>query len=325
MTTMTNSRLSETTADSQKSIGDPPRSKSKRHLKRTTWAAIGFSAPLVIYLLVFYLAPLIQNISMSFHRFSRKTFVTGDAPFAGFDIYKEVLGSSEFWTTLKQSLIFVIVCIVFQYGLGLALAVFFKQSFKLNGFLRGVFLVPWLIPPMISGTTWQWMMDADSGVFNEILKTLGMNPVWWLQADHALWAVIIANIWLGILFNLVILYSGLQNISGDLYEAASLDGASAWQQFWRITFPLLKPVTLITLLLGFVYTLKTVDIIWIMTMGVGTSQTLATWSYAMAFGKGYSSTIKYSEASVVGTVLILIALVFAFIYLWAQRNEEEDV
>lgn len=297
--------------------------RNKRR-KITKWAAIGFVSPLVIYLVVFYLAPLVQNISMSLHRFSRKTFVTGEAPFSGLDIYKEVLSSSEFWTTLKQTLIFVAGSIIFQYGIGLALAVFFKQNFRLNAFLRGVFLVPWLIPPMISGTTWQWMMDADSGIFNKILGLVGIDPVWWLQADNSLWAVLIANIWLGIPFNLVILYSGLQNINGDLYEAASLDGASSWQQFWKITFPLLKPVSLITLLLGFVYTLKTVDIIWIMTMGVGSSQTLATWSYAMAFGKGYSSTIKYSEASVIGTVLIFIALIFAFVYLWAQRKEEDQ-
>ena len=107
-------------------------------------------------------------------------------------------------------------------------------------------------------------------------------------------SVTIANIWLGIPFNLVILYSGLQNIPTDLYEAASLDGAGPWRQFWSITFPLLRPVTAITLLLGFVYTLKVVDIIWIMTMGTGSSQTLATWAYAMAFGKGASAVIKYS-------------------------------
>lgn len=177
---------------------------------------------------------------------------------------------------------------------------------------------------MISGTTWQWMMDADNGIFNRIIEFFGGSSIWWLQADHSLWAVIIANIWLGIPFNLVILYSGLQNINVDLYEAAALDGCNAWQRFWKITFPLLKPVTMITLLLGFVYTLKTVDIIWIMTQGSGTSQTLATWAYAMAFGKGHSSTIRYSEASVVGTILILIAVVFAFIYLAVQRKEEEQ-
>ncbi|PJM77489.1 ABC transporter permease [Bifidobacterium felsineum] len=292
-------------------------------MKTSTLAAIGFAAPLIIYLLIFYIAPLVQNISMSLHRYTRRTFVTGEAPWSGLDIYKEVVGSHEFWVTFGQTMVFVIISIFFQYWIGLALAVFFNQNFKLSGLLRGAFLVPWLLPPMVSGTTWQWMMDADNGVINKFLGLFGVDPIWWLQADHSLWAVIIANIWLGIPFNLVILYSGLQNINVDLYEAASLDGCNAWQKFWKITFPLLKPVTMITLLLGFVYTLKTVDIIWIMTKGSGTSQTLATWSYAMAFGKGYSSTIKYSEASVVGTILILIALVFAFIYLWAQRSENQ--
>lgn len=234
-----------------------------------------------------------------------------------------MLSQPEFWATLKQTLIFVVLSIIFQYAIGLALAVFFNQNFKLSAVLRGAFLVPWLLPPMISGTIWQWMMDADNGLINNILVVFGLNPVWWLQADKSLWAVIIANIWLGIPFNLVILYSGLQNINGDLYEAAALDGCNAWQRFWKITFPLLKPVTMITLLLGFVYTLRTVDIIWIMTKGTGTSRTLATWAYEMAFGKGTSATIQYSQASVVGTILILVALVFAFIYLWAQGKEED--
>ena len=294
-----------------------------RRMSQAKWAAIGFAAPLIAYLVIFYIAPLVQNISMSLHRFTRRTFVTGDAPFTGLDVYREVLSNPEFWTTLRQTMVFVVLSIVFQYSIGLALAVFFNQHFRLSGVLRGAFLVPWLLPPMISGTTWQWMMDADNGIINRIIGFFGVDPVWWLQADHSLWAVIIANIWLGIPFNLVILYSGLQNINVDLYEAASLDGCNAWQRFWKITFPLLRPVTMITLLLGFVYTLKTVDIIWIMTQGSGTSQTLATWAYAMAFGKGHSSTIQYSEASVVGTILILIALVFAFVYLTVQRKEEE--
>lgn len=294
-----------------------------RRIKPTTLAAIGFAAPLIIYMLIFYVWPLIQNISMSMHRYTRRTFVTGDAPWSGFDIYKEILSNQQFWTILGQTLIFVFASIVFQYSIGLALAVFFNQNFKLSAALRGAFLVPWLLPPMISGTIWQWMMDADSGVINNFLKLFGLDPVWWLQADHSLWAVIIANIWLGIPFNLVILYSGLQNINGDLYEAAALDGCNAWQRFWKITFPLLKPVSMITLLLGFVYTLRTVDIIWIMTKGTGSSRTLATWAYEMAFGKGTSATIRYSEASVVGTILIVVALIFALIYLWAQRNEEK--
>ena len=143
-----------------------------RRIKPTTLAAIGFAAPLIIYMLIFYVWPLIQNISMSMHRYTRRTFVTGDAPWAGFDIYKEILSDQQFWTILGQTLIFVFASIVFQYSIGLALAVFFNQNFKLSAALRGAFLVPWLLPPMISGTIWQWMMDADSGVINNFLKII---------------------------------------------------------------------------------------------------------------------------------------------------------
>lgn len=295
----------------------------KRRWSASTWVAIGFAAPIVIYLVVFYAAPLIQNLLMSVQRYDRATFVSGDAPFVGFDIYQEVISQPKFGRVLTQTAIFVAGSIVFQYTIGLALAVFFHKSFPLSGTLRALFLIPWLLPIIVSGTTWQWMMNPDSGVLNKILGVFGVDPIWWLNADNSLWAVIIANIWLGIPFNLVILYAGLQNISEDLYEAASLDGAGEWRQFWSITFPLLRPTSLITLLLGIVYTLKTVDIIWIMTMGTGTSETLATWAYGMAFGKGTSSLIQYSEASVVGTILLVIALGFGLLYIALQREEAE--
>jgi multiple sugar transport system permease protein len=260
---------------------------------------------------------------MSLHRFTRGTFVTGKAPFVGFDIYREVLASPLFASTVLQTAIFVIVSLLVQYSIGLGLAVFFQRGFPLSGVLRALFLVPWLLPIIVSATTWQWMMDAENGIINRFLGVFGVDPVWWLNNEHSLLAVIIANIWLGIPFNLVILYSGLQDVPGDLYEAASLDGAGAWRQFWSITFPLLRPVSAITLLLGFVYTLKVVDIIWIMTMGTGTSQTLATWAYAMAFGKGSSAVIRYSQASVVGTILLVIALIMGFVYLFVQRRQED--
>ncbi|GAA4852511.1 sugar ABC transporter permease [Luteimicrobium xylanilyticum] len=295
----------------------------RRRVRPTTWAGLAFVAPLVAYLAVFYAYPLYENVSMSLHRYTRATFVTGQAPFVGFDIYREVLASPQFWPTVRQTATFVIVSLVFQYAIGLGLAVFFHRGFRLSGLLRALFLVPWLLPIIVSATTWQWMMDADNGILNRFLGVFGVDPIWWLNNEHSLWAVTIANIWLGIPFNLVILYSGLQNIPTDLYEAASLDGAGAWRQFRTITFPLLRPVTAITLLLGFVYTLKVVDIVWIMTMGTGTSQTLATWAYSMAFGKGASALIQYSQASVVGTILLLVALLMGFVYLFVQRRQED--
>jgi multiple sugar transport system permease protein len=286
-------------------------------------AALGFVSPLVAYLVLFYAYPLAQNVVMSLHRFDRGTFVHGGAPFVGLDIYRELVAEPRFWTVVEQTAVFTVVSLVFQYAIGLALAVFFHGGgFRFSAVLRGMFLIPWLLPMIVSGTTWQWMMNPDTGVLNALLGTVGVEPVWWLSADNALISVIIANIWLGVPFNLVILYSGLQNIPSDLYEAASLDGAGAWQQFWRITFPLLRPVSLVTLLLGLVYTLKVVDVIWIMTFGTGTSQTLATTSYGMAFGKGSSAAIRYSEASAIGTILLLVALAFGVVYLVAQRRQE---
>lgn len=294
----------------------PPR---RRH--RRQWVGLAFVAPLVTYLVLFYAFPLVENVSMSLHRFTRATYVTGEAPFVGAEIYREVLTAPEFMPTVWQTAFFVVASLVLQYAIGLALAVFFHRNFPLSVVLRGLFLVPWLVPIIVSATTWQWMMDADVGILNRMLGVFGVDPIWWLGAENALWAVTIANIWLGIPFNLVILYSGLQNISADLYEAAALDGAGPWHLFWSITFPLLRPVSAITLLLGFVYTLKVVDIIWIMTTGTGRSQTLATWAYGMAFGKGTSAVIQYSQASVVGTILLVIALFMGVVYLVVQRSE----
>ena len=286
-------------------------------------AAVAFVAPLVIYLVVFYAYPLVQNVAMSLQRYDRGTFVSGGAPFVGLDIYREVVGQPKFWRVVGQTATFTLVSITVQYVVGLALAVFFQSSFRLSATLRGLFLVPWLLPVIVSGTTWQWMMNPDNGALNSLLGVFGVDPVWWLSAHNALTSVIIANIWLGIPFNLVILYSGLQNIPTTLYEAAALDGAGPWRRFWTITLPLLRPVTLITLLLGLVYTLKVVDIIWIMTMGTGTSQTLATWSYGMAFGKGTSGVIRYSEASAVGSILLVVALAFGLLYIAVQRKQED--
>ena len=299
------------------------RRRRPRRVRPTTWAAIAFVTPLIVYLVVFYAYPLYENVSMSLHRFTRATYVTGEAPFVGLDIYREVVGSPQFWPIVGQTATFVICSLFFQYVFGLGLAVFFRRAFPLSNLLRALFLVPWLLPIIVSATTWQWMMDADSGIINRFLGVFGIDPVWWLNAEHSLTSVIIANIWLGIPFNLVILYSGLQGIPEELYEAAALDGAGPWRVFRSITLPLLRPVSAITLLLGFVYTLKVVDIIWIMTMGTGKSQTLATWAYSMAFGKGTSTTIKYSEASAVGSILLLVALVMGFVYLVVQRRQED--
>ncbi|MFC4536750.1 carbohydrate ABC transporter permease [Sphaerisporangium dianthi] len=285
------------------------------------WAAWGFLAPIVIYLVVFYAYPLFRNIELSLRNYTVRSFVQGDAPFTGFANYVKVLGDPAFGPALWHTAVFTLVSLAFQFAIGLALAVFFAKNFRLSATLRALFLVPWLLPLIVSASTWSWMLNSDSGVVNAALRALGLGPVNWLTSpDWSLWSVTIANIWIGIPFNLVVLYSGLRAISPDVYEAAALDGANGRQRFWSITFPLLRPVSAITLLLGLVYTLKVFDIIWIMTKGgpSGSSTTFATWSYRLGFGNLVPS---FGPGAAVGNLLIVTALVFGLIYIRAQRRQ----
>ena len=319
-TTQTASRGTATDGGGTVRATVPPAPRRRR--RRGSWTAWAFLAPVVIYLVVFYAWPLYRNVELSVRDYTVRSFVMGDAPFVGLDNYIKVLQDPTFVPAFWHTAVFTLVSIAFQFTIGLALAVFFHQNFRLSATLRALFLVPWLLPLIVSASTWSWMLNSDSGVVNAALEAFGLPGINWLTSpDWALTSVIIANIWIGIPFNLVILYSGLQNIPQELYEAASIDGANGWQRFWRVTFPLLRPVSAITLLLGLIYTLKVFDIIWIMTRGgPGTaSTTFATWSYQL----GFASTLPdFSPAAAVGNLLIILALVFGFVYIRTQRKQD---
>jgi len=294
----------------------PPAAATRRSRRwRAQLTAWAFIAPVVIYLVVFYAYPLYRNIDLSLRAYTLRSFIDGTAPFVGLQNYLDVIQSSTFTPALINTGVFTGVSILFQFTIGMALAVFFFRNFRLAATLRALFLVPWLLPLLVSASVWAWMLNSESGVVNAVIEGVGLHQINWLTSPQwALVSVVIANIWIGIPFNLVILYSGLQGIPSDLYEAAALDGANGWQTFWRVTFPLLRPVSAITLLLGFVYTLKVFDIIWIITRGGpdNTSTTLATWSYQLSFG---SLLPKFGPGSAVGNMLILGALVAGLIYI----------
>ncbi|MEQ4723961.1 sugar ABC transporter permease [Nonomuraea sp. B19D2] len=300
----------------RRAVHAAPRRRSRQ------WTAFAFLAPLVIYLVAFYAYPLYRNIDLSVHDYTPRAFVRGDPEFTGLANYVAILSDDTFAAALRNTALFTLVSIAAQYAIGLALAVFFHRNFRLSAVLRAMFLVPWLLPLIVSASTWSWMLNSDNGIVNAALQAFGIGQINWLTSpDTSLLAVTIANIWLGIPFNLVILYAGLQNIPADLYEAAGLDGANGRQRFWRITFPLLRPVSAITLLLGLIYTLKVVDIIWIMTKGgpADASTTLAIWSYREAFGTGQPD---FSPAAAVGNLLILIAFAAGLLHVRLQRKED---
>jgi multiple sugar transport system permease protein len=279
-----------------------------------------FVAPVWVYVAAFYVYPLLSNVKMGFQDYTVTSFYTGVAPYVGLRNYREVFRAPAFGGTVANTVLFTAGSLVFQFAAGLALAVFFQRKFPLGGVLRSLLLVPWLLPLVVSGTAWRWILETDSGVLNQTLLQLHLidQPIPWLAStDWALIAVTLVNIWVGIPFNMVILYGGLQAIPAHLYEAAELDGAGAWQRFRRITLPLLRPVTAVVLTLGLIYTLKVFDVIMVLTQGgpADSSQTLTTFSYDLSFQQ-----LAFGRGAAVGNLLIVIAVVFAAVYVRAERR-----
>jgi multiple sugar transport system permease protein len=271
-------------------------------------------------MLLFFGYPLVRNVVMSFQHYTPKTFFTGEAPLNGFDNWSAVLQDALFGKALWHTLVFTAGSLLGQFCAGLALAVFFTRRFPLNGVLRSLILLPWLVPMVVSGIVWRRILDQDTGVLNSFMDTLGLDGhTTWLTSPHmALLSVVLVNIWIGIPFNMVILYGGLQEVPRELYEAAALDGASAWRTFRSITLPTLRPVITVVLVLGFMSTVKILDLILALTDGgpADATQTLGTLTYQNSFVR-----LDFGAGAVVGNVLILISAVFAVFYLRANRTE----
>jgi multiple sugar transport system permease protein len=281
-----------------------------------------FVIPAAIFVAVFFGYPVVKNVVMSFQDYTTKTFFTGEAPWVGIQNYVQVFHSSLFETTLVNTGLFTIGSIVMQFLIGLALALFFRRNFPLSGFLRGLLLLPWLLPIIASSAIWKWLLDQDSGAINQVLHVFGVAPVPWLSSpDLALVAVIGVNVWLGIPFNTTILYSGLQSVPEELYEAASLDGATGWKAFWHITWPSIRSVVSVVIVLGVVYTLKVVDLILGLTGGgpANATQTLATNAYHQSF-----VNFQFGIGAAVSNVLIVVSFVFAMVYLAISRKAVDE-
>lgn len=296
------------------------RPRNAKHRRGTVlrWC---FVAPAVLYMLAFFGYPLVRNIVLSFQRYTPSTFFDGQAPFTGVANWRAVFANPLFTGSLWHTLVFTAGSLLGQFTIGLALAVFFSRRFPLSGFARAALLLPWLVPMVVSAVVWQRLLDPAGGVLNTFLMDLHVigSPVPWLSSPSvALVSAILVNIWIGIPFNMVILYGGLQEIPRDLYEAASLDGASAWRSFRSVTLPMLRPVVAVVLILGFMSTVKILDLILVLTGGgpADATQTLGTVTYQLSFLQ-----LNFGQGAVIGNVLILISAVFAVFYLRSSRSE----
>ena len=301
-----------------------PSTGTKTRLRLDRFSRWFFVAPAVIYVALFFGYPIVKNVIMGFQDYSTATFFTGVAPWVGFSNYVAVISSSIFSTAVINTALFTIGSIAGQFVLGLLLALFFKRRFPLSGVLRALMLLPWLLPLIASSAVWKWMLDQGSGIINQMLLFVHVIPTpipWLVSPDVALISVIIVNIWLGIPFNVTILYGGLQGIPEELYEAASLDGATKWRAFRYITWPSLRPVVTVVLVLGVVYTLKVLDIILGLTGGgpANATETLATDSYHHSF-----VLFSFGQGAALSNILIVISLIFTVVYLRLNRRAVDE-
>jgi multiple sugar transport system permease protein len=288
------------------------------------FAKILFAVPAGLAIVVLFGYPVVKNLVMSFQDYTLATFFTGEAPWVGPRNFAAVVEDALFTKALVNTAVFTAGSILGQFVIGLLLALFFYRNFPLNGFVRALFLLPWLMPLIVGSAAWRAILEQDSGILNLTLENLGVidSPIPWLASpDVALISVILVNIWLGIPFNLTLLYSGLQDIPQELYEAGALDGATGWRAFRYITWPNLREVVSIVLMLGIIYTLKVIDIILGLTQGgpANATETIATQSYERSFVE-----FQFGQGAALSNILIVISLAFAVVYLRATRRRIDE-
>ena len=276
-------------------------------------------AIIVIFLVILY--PLIYALGMSVTNYRPTRRVTD---FVGLANYVKILTDSAFWAAMGRSLLFTVSSLSLQIVLGLALAQLLNHPrLKCKMLFRGLAITPWLIPTVSVALIFKWMFNDLYGILNFMLVDIGIldKPYAWMSGGKtAMFILVLANIWRGTPLMLTMFLAGLQGIPGDYYEAARVDGASAWYSFRKITFPLLLPVVMVSGVLRFIWTFNFYDLPWVMTQGGPADATTTTPVYA--YKRAFSS-YRLGEGSAISIILFIVLLVFAFIYFRAKKYQDK--
>lgn len=264
---------------------------------------------LVVALVAGY--PLVQVFYYSFHR-ADISFVE-PTEFVGFKNYLFLFQDPDFRGALWNTLRFTFVSVFLETVLGLAIALVIHSNFKGRGIVRAAILIPWAIPTVVSAKMWQWMLNDIYGVINVILVNTGLvaNKIAFLaNPNTVLWAMVAVDVWKTTPFMALLLLAGLQLIPSDIYEAADIDGASKWQQFWTLTLPLLTPALVVALIFRTLDALRVFDVIFVM-VGVNT----ATRSLAIYNRQTLIDFQDLGYGSTVSVAILVIIFIFVFLYM----------
>ena len=239
----------------------------KRWLREEVILGYGLLAPAVLVLGIMIGYPALSGIWFSFHN---KMIGFADPRFIWLDNYVNLVQNPAVWKSIGRSLEFAVTSVAFKLPIGLGVALLLNQSFRGRGLVRGIVLLPWSLPLVVSVLIWSWMYSDLFGIFNSLLMKSHLinEPINFLgDPNLAMPSVIAVNIWRGFPFFAINLLAGLQSIPDDLYEAGRVDGASRWQLFRHITLPGLRTVILIITLLSFIWTINDFTSVWVLTRG----------------------------------------------------------
>jgi arabinogalactan oligomer/maltooligosaccharide transport system permease protein len=257
--------------------------------------------------------PFIYNLILSMSNMS--LLHIHDWKFIGFRQYEKVFSEPQFYSVLWKTLVWTVLNVVFHVTIGVTLAVMLFEKVPGRVMFRTLLILPWAIPPVVTALTWRGMFHYEYGAVNLILnKVFHETPIQWLNDPLGTFAAcVVTNVWLGFPFMMVVALGALQSIPKELYEAAMIDGASSWQRFKTVTLPMLVPVLLPAVILGFVWTFNKVDIVWLVSNGgepADQTHILVSYVYKAAF-----NLYRYGYAAAASVVIFFILLLFTLLFM----------
>ncbi|MEU7155764.1 carbohydrate ABC transporter permease [Streptomyces chrestomyceticus] len=297
----------------------------------THWYAWTMVAPVVLVIGVIIGYPLVRGLYLSLtdaneanvERNIGMNHIPATYKFTGLENYTEILGDDVFWGRLGWTVLWTVACVGVTFAIGLALANLLNRTLRGRTFYRLALILPWAIPAFVSVFTWRLLYNEKNGLLNKLLAGGGIDAVPWL--NDPTWAklsVIAVNVWLGVPFMLVALLGGLQAIPGELYEAAEMDGANAWQRFRNITLPGLRGVSSTVILLSTIWTFNMFPVIYLLTRGGpgDATEILVTYAYRLSF---VDSPRDFSGSAAWGVLILLLLSLIAVVYRRSLRKQGE--
>ncbi|MBN2018588.1 MAG: extracellular solute-binding protein [Candidatus Cloacimonetes bacterium] len=282
--------------------------------------AVFMALPASVILFGVVIYPFFYNIVLSFSNMNMTN--VNSWTIIGFGQYLQVFAEKIFYSVFFKTVVWTVVNVFFHVTIGVFLAVLLNRYLPGKAIIRVLLILPWAVPEYITALTWRGMFMYDTGAINLILHKLGIPAVNWLsEATTAFIASMITNIWLGVPFMMIIALGGLQSIPKELYEAAEIDGASAWKRFWKVTVPLLKPVMIPAITLGIVWTFNKLTVIWLVTNGgqpADKSHILVSYVYRAAF-----NLYRYGYAAAFSMVIFLILVIFSVTFMKRSNVAEK--